>query len=173
MFTLASKCTWNEILNSTKSVRIFLVAIKQKVAANSKRDVCKPAPMLVVFGLKYATFSARLKEKPLGGSDVIRCARRCGGKKKIVSLAGDVSCTNTILTSGVSMHDFPLENSLIRQWTSFVQRHRSRFKPSKGRFTRCDFVACFKTLRQPWPKMCRKRVVRRLYATKSHRVNRP
>ena len=31
----------------------------------------------------------------------------------------------------------------------------------------------FKTLRQSWPKTCRKRVVRRLHATKSYRVNRP
>ena len=37
------------------------------------------------------------------------------------------SCTNTILTSGVSMHSFPLEESLSRQWTRFAQR----FRPSK------------------------------------------
>ena len=42
------------------------MAIKQKVAANLKRDVCRPAPKLTVFGLKYATFSARPKQKPLG-----------------------------------------------------------------------------------------------------------
>ena len=65
------------------------------------------------------------------------------------------------------------------------------FSNSKGRFTRCDFVACnllttrlrqkkvvllktcFKTLRQSWPKMCRKHVVRRSHATKLYRVNRP
>ena len=38
-----------------------------------------------------------------------------------------VSCTNTMLTLGVSMHGFPLEESLNRQWTGFVQRLR----PSK------------------------------------------
>ena len=31
----------------------------------------------------------------------------------------------------------------------------------------------FKTLRQSGPKKCRKRVVRRLHATKSYHVNRP
>ena len=64
---------------------------------------------------------------------------------------------------------------------------------SLGQFTRCIFVPCnllttrlqlekscrilkhvkFKTLRQSWPKMCRKCVVRRLYATKWYRVHWP
>ena len=38
-----------------------------------------------------------------------------------------VSCANTILTSGVSIHGFPTEKSLNRQWTRVVQRYR----PSK------------------------------------------
>ena len=36
-----------------------------------------------------------------------------------------------------------------------------------------DFKTCFKTLQQSWPKMCHKRVERRLHATKSYHVNQP
>ena len=43
---------------------------------------------------------------------------------------GNVSCTNNSNTPGVSMHVFPRKESVQRQWTNFVRRHRFYFSPT-------------------------------------------
>ena len=41
------------------------------------------------------------------------------------------SCTNNGDTPGVSMHRFPTEPAVRRQWIHFVRRHRTDFDPAK------------------------------------------
>ena len=54
---------------------------------NSKWDVCKPVPKLVVFGPKICNIFRVAKTEATRCSDVISCARRYGRKKKIVLVA--------------------------------------------------------------------------------------
>ena len=63
------------------------------------------------------------------GSGILKYRPRCCYCTLILRNQKIVSCTNTVLTSSVSMHGFPLEKSLNRLWTRFVQRHRP-FKTS-------------------------------------------
>lgn len=56
--------------------------------------------------------------------------RRC----KVFCVAGgpnQKSCTNNGDTPGISMHCFPTDPSVRKQWVRFVRRHRSDFDPSK------------------------------------------
>ena len=40
---------------------------------------------------------------------------------------GNVSCTNSIYTPGVSMHVFPKNEKARNLWVRFVRRHRDGF----------------------------------------------
>lgn len=57
--------------------------------------------------------------------------KRVCGKYCVAGGPGQVSCTNSSLTPGISMHLFPADVGLRRQWTKFVQKHRPGFKPTK------------------------------------------
>ena len=57
--------------------------------------------------------------------------KRVCGKYWVAGGLGQVSCSNTSLTTGISMHLFPSNECLRRQWTKFVRKHRPCFKPWK------------------------------------------
>lgn len=57
--------------------------------------------------------------------------RRVSGKFCVAGGKGNISCNNTSLTQGISMHGFPSDNILKRKWTQFVRKHRPGFKPSE------------------------------------------
>ena len=43
-----------------------------------------------------------------------------------------VSCNNTNATPGVSMHLFPKDEAVRKQWLKFVHKRRPDFKPTKN-----------------------------------------
>lgn len=52
------------------------------------------------------------------------------GKFCVAGGPGNVSCTNNSYTPGISMHVFPKNELVKRQWTNFVRRHRFYFSPT-------------------------------------------
>ena len=55
-------------------------------------------------------------------------------KSKVFCVAGGPnkkSCTNSGDTPGISMHCFPTDPSVRKQWVRFVRRHRCDFDPTK------------------------------------------
>ena len=89
----------------------------------------------------------RPNRDPPGKCDVISCVcvdkcrnmasvqsinrkkRRVSGKFCVAGGPGNISCNNTSLTEGISMHTFPSDDNLKRKWTQFVRKHRPGFKP--------------------------------------------
>ena len=67
-----------------------------------------------------------LHRKDMAQGGIKHSGRYCvaGGPNK-------VSCKSTSYTPGISMHRFPKDESLRRQWTQFVRSHRAKFAPSK------------------------------------------
>jgi len=57
--------------------------------------------------------------------------RRVSGKFCVAGGPGMVSCCNTSLTPGISMHVFPSDEGIRKKWSRFIQKHRPAFKPSK------------------------------------------
>ena len=57
--------------------------------------------------------------------------RRVSGKFCVAGGPGNISCNNTSLTEGISMHTFPSNDIVKRKWTKFVRKHRPEFKPSQ------------------------------------------
>ncbi len=73
-------------------------------------------------------------------------------KSKAFCVAGGPnmkSCTNSGDTPGISMHNFPTDPSVRKQWVRFVRRHRSDFDPTKyysSRISLCSAhfeLSCF------------------------------
>ena len=56
---------------------------------------------------------------------------RVCGKYCVSGGPGQVSCSNTNLTPDTSIHLFPSNEGLGRQWTKFVRKLRPGFKPPK------------------------------------------
>ena len=54
-----------------------------------------------------------------------------GGRYCVAGGPNKVSCMNTSYTPGISMHRFPKDEGLRRQWTQFVRRHRTKFTPTE------------------------------------------
>ena len=53
------------------------------------------------------------------------------GKYCVAGGPGNVSCKNSSLTEGISMHGFPkAEGKMTNLWRKFVQKHRPNWKPS-------------------------------------------
>ena len=50
--------------------------------------------------------------------------RRVSGKFCVAGGPENVSCTNSSLTPGVSMHKFPSHEATRRKWVQFVKKHR-------------------------------------------------
>ena len=55
--------------------------------------------------------------------------RRVSGMFCVPGGPGNISCNNTSLTEGISMHTFPSDDIVKRKWTKFVRKHRPGFKP--------------------------------------------
>ena len=53
-----------------------------------------------------------------------------GGKFCCGGLPNGESCTNNSQMPGISMHRYPKNPTIQRQWTPFVRRHRQQFNPS-------------------------------------------
>ena len=58
--------------------------------------------------------------------------KRKPGKFCVAGGPGQVSCTNTHGTEGVSMHLFPSNGAVRSQWIKFVHKHQPDFKPTKS-----------------------------------------
>ena len=67
----------------------------------------------------------------LAGNMEESAKKRVCGKYCVAGGPGQVSCSNTNLTPDTSIHLFPSNEGLRRQWTKFVRKHRPGFKPSK------------------------------------------
>ena len=52
------------------------------------------------------------------------------GKYCVAGGPGNVSCRNNSKTEGILMHRFHSDSLVRAKWTSFVQRHRGKWKPS-------------------------------------------
>ena len=64
-----------------------------------------------------------------GGS---RCGKFGGGRYYVAGGAGEVSCTNSQFTEGISIHKFPdsgLEEERHKKWVTFVTRHSRISRP--------------------------------------------
>ena len=57
--------------------------------------------------------------------------RRVSGKFCVAGGPGNISCNNSSLTEGISMHTFPSDYIVKRKSTRFVRKHRPGFKPSQ------------------------------------------
>ena len=57
--------------------------------------------------------------------------RKVSEKFCVAGGPGSISCNNTSLTEGISMHSFPCDDTVKRKWTQFVRKHRPGFKPSE------------------------------------------
>jgi len=58
--------------------------------------------------------------------------RRVSVKYCVAGGPGVVSCTNSSLTPGISMHLFPSNKGFRRIWMKFVQKQQPGFKPTKS-----------------------------------------
>lgn len=54
--------------------------------------------------------------------------KRVPGKYCVAGGTRKVSCTNTNATPGVSMHLFPKDETVRRQWVNFVHKHHPDFE---------------------------------------------
>lgn len=59
----------------------------------------------------------------------VKGASRRGGKFCCAGLPNGESCTNNSQIPGISMHRFPKNPSIRKQWTRFVRRYRKQFDP--------------------------------------------
>ena len=69
------------------------------MAANLKRDGCEPVPKLLGLLSKICDIFCAALTEATGCSDVISCARRYGGTKKIVLVPG-FGCINERVSLG-------------------------------------------------------------------------
>ena len=59
--------------------------------------------------------------------------RSGGGKFCVAGGPGQVSCTNSQFTEGISVHSFPdIKDARRAEWVRFVRRHRPNFNASKS-----------------------------------------
>ena len=73
-----------------------------------------------------------------------------GGQSCCAGGPNGISCTNTQFTVGISIHRFPKNIKVRKQWIDFVQRHRSGWEPTNTSVL-CSVHfedSCFTTNRQ-------------------------
>ncbi len=78
--------------------------------------------------------SSEFQESRAGSPDQESCVPKSkkakrGGQFCVAGLANGITCSNSSMTPGISMHMFPRKDNLRRQWTRFVKRYRVNFKP--------------------------------------------
>ena len=54
-----------------------------------------------------------------------------GGQSCVAGAPNNESCTNNQHTEGISLHRFPKDPVVRKQWVNFVRRHRKEWQPEK------------------------------------------
>ena len=71
-----------------------------------------------------------MKPSPKESQDVQTKKKKGGGKYCVAGLPGKRSCKNSSFSPNVNMHKFPKDETVQKQWTNFVRRHRRDFTPT-------------------------------------------